>query len=449
MLITQSPLKDSEGRFHGLVQALTDITEQKTLLRTLERRVHQLSIVKEIGEALHRTMDLDEVLHLILVGATAGPGLRFNRAFLLFADEDGTRLSGRLALCPSNSQDAGRIWGALSQRPVTLRQMLSQYETSLAETDQDINRLVQGLVVPLEEREDSVVARSLRTGVAFAAPGELAGPDRELADRLGAGTFAVAPLQTRGRVIGALIADNAITGRQIQADDVEMLQLLATTASIAIDNSRLYAELATRLAMLESARAETRRQQEELLRTERLTAIGEMAATVAHEVRNPLVAIGGFARAILRRTQPSDSRYEHLIMIEEVARLEGIVTKVLDYARPVSPNVRSAQINRVLEGAAVLLDEELAANSVKVSLELDPGLPLVPADTDRIFELAINLLRNAMQAMPGGGTATIGSRRAGTAVEMRFADTGGGIPAEIRDRIFPSSRPRRQDRASA
>src|SRR5207249_1944296 len=349
-LITQSPIRDSDGRFVGVVQALTDITEQRNLLRALEKRVHQLSIVKEIGEALHGTMDLDEILHLILVGATAGPGLRFNRAFLLFADEEAKRLTGRLAIGPSNSEEAGRIWGELSQRPATLRQMLRRYERTLTETDTALNHLVQALVLPLDA-EDSVVTRAVRTGVAIAAPvSDLAAADRDLAARLGTGSFAVAPLQARGKTIGALIADNAITGREIQADDIEMLQLLATTASIAIDNSRLYAELARRLASLEAARAEARRHQQALLRAERLSAIGELAATVAHEIRNPLVAIGGFARALQRRTEPSDPRGEHLrIMIEEVSRLEGIVTKVLDYARPVSPEVKSVQINRVLQ----------------------------------------------------------------------------------------------------
>lgn len=437
VLITQSPMHDPAGQFLGVVQAVTDITEQRNLLRAFERRVHQLSIVKEIGEALHGTMDLEEVLHLILVGATAGPGLRFNRAFLLFADDERKHLTGRLAIGPSNSEEAGRIWGELSQKPTTLRQMLRRYEKSLAETDQILNHLVQSLVLPLD-REDSIVTRVVRTGVALAAPvPDLSPPDRELAARLGTASFAVAPLQARGRIIGALIADNAITGREIQADDIEMLQLLATTASIAIDNSRLYAELAHRLAALEAARAEARRHQQALLRAERLSAIGELAATVAHEIRNPLVAIGGFARALQRRTDTSDTRYEYLkIMTEEVSRLEGIVTKVLDYARPVSPEVKSVQLNRVLEAAVSLLDQEFATNATAATLRLDPGLPLVPADSDRIFELAINLLRNAMQAMPGGGSISVTSRRAGEWVELRFTDTGQGVPEEIRPRIF-------------
>ena len=247
----------------------------------------------------------------------------------------------------------------------------------------------------------------------------------------------MAPLLARSRIIGAIIADNAITEREFQTDDIEMLQLLATTASIAIDNSRLYAELAHRLSSLEAARAEARRHQQALLRAERLSAIGELAATVAHEIRNPLVAIGGFARAILRKTKPDDSRYDHVnIMIEEVNRLEGIVTKVLDYARPVGPEIKVIQLNRVLEEAANLLEQEFADNAVALTLRLDPSLPLVAADSNRIFELALNLLRNAMQAMLGGGRLSVTSRSADPFVELRFTDTGQGVPQEIRERIF-------------
>ena len=437
VLITQSPLRGPDGAFRGAIQAVTDITEQKTLLKSLERRVHQLSIVKEIGEALYETMNLEEVLHLVLVGATAGPGLRFNRAFLLLSDEEGRRLIGRLAIGPSGSEEAARIWGELSRRPMTLKQMLRRYEKSLLETDTMVNQTVRGMTLPLDD-EASFVARCVRTGeAASVAAGDLSGADHDLARRLGTSIFAVASLRARGRIIGAIVADNAITGREILAEDVEILQLLATTASIAIDNSRLYAELAQRLASLEAARAEARRHQQALVRAERLSAIGEMAATVAHEIRNPLVAIGGFARTLMRKTDASDPRIEHLrIMIEEVSRLEGIVTKVLEYARPVSPEVQSVQLNRVLEEAVNLLDQEFEANKVAVSLRLDPSLPVVTADSNRIFEMALNLLRNAVQAMPGGGRISLTSRRAGDNVELRWSDTGQGIPEEIKERIF-------------
>src|SRR5439155_15334168 len=109
VLLTQTPIRGADGSFQGVLQAVTDITEHRQLLRQLERRVHQLSIVKEIGETLHGTMNLAEVLHLILVGATAGPGLRFNRAFLLLADPTGRALEGRLAIGPSDGAEAGRI----------------------------------------------------------------------------------------------------------------------------------------------------------------------------------------------------------------------------------------------------------------------------------------------------------------------------------------------------
>ena len=186
--------------------------------------------MKEIGEALHGTMDLDEILYLILVGATAGPGLRFNRAFLLLADETGKSLEGRLAIGPSDGGEAHRIWQELSQKPMTLRQMLRRYEGSLAETNRPLNELVRGLRMPLDE-SGSLLGRSLGGARALVLPAhDSTESDRALAARLGAPCFAVAPLSARGRTIGALLADNAITGRDIQPEDLEMLQLLAETA---------------------------------------------------------------------------------------------------------------------------------------------------------------------------------------------------------------------------
>jgi hypothetical protein len=163
-----------------------------------------------------------------------------------------------------------------------------------------------------------------------------------------------------------------------------------------------------------------------------------MAATVAHDIRNPLVAIGGFARALLAKTPADDAHTEPLkIIIEEVNRLEGIVTRVLDDARPAEPGaVQAVQVNRILEEALKLLENELQGAGVSVTLSLDPGLPAVPAETDRIFEMVLNLARNAIQAMPGGGSFLLTTLPAGEHVEIRFTDTGPGVPEEIRERIF-------------
>jgi len=437
VLLMQTPLRAPDGSYQGALQALTDISEQRHLLRQLERRVHQLSIIKEIGEALHGTMDLNEVLHLILIGATAGPGLRFNRAFLLLADETGQSLEGRLAIGPSDGGEANRIWQELSQKPMTLRQMLTRYEGSLAETNRPLNELVRGLRMPLDE-PGQLLPRAIASARAMVLPGKDSGePDRAFAARLGAPAFAVAPLSARGRTIGALLADNAITGRDIQPEDLEMLQLLAATASIAIDNSRLYAELASRLSHLEAAQDEARRSQRAVARAERLSAIGEMAATVAHDIRNPLVAIGGFARLLLADTPDGDARRAPLeVIVEEVNRLEGIVNKVLDDAKPVSPAGRAVQVNRLLEEAVKLLDHELSDGRIVVRLQLDPGVPAIDADSDRLFEIVLNIVRNAIEAMPDGGTLTIATLPLSDRVEIRFGDTGSGVPDSIRERIF-------------
>ena len=437
VLLTQSPIRGQEGAFRGSLQCLTDISEHRSLLRTLERRVHQLSIIKEIGEALHSTMDLDEILQLILIGVTAGPGLRFNRAFLLLADEGASRLDGRLAIGPADADDARRIWAEMAQRPMTLRQMLRKYERSLAETNVRVNQLVSGMMLQLGD-ESSVLVRAIRGGSALTiTQNELSPSDRDLADRLGSASFAIAPLSARGRAIGALLADNVITGREIHPDDLEMLQLLAATASIAIDNSRLYAELARRLALLETARAEARRSQQAVMRAERLSAIGEMAATVAHDIRNPLVAIGGFARALSSHPASDESAREYLnIILDEVTRLERIVTKVLDSARPAPTVAQPVQINLIVVEAVKLLEGELAKANVKVVMRLDSGLPAIPADSDRILQMVLNLMRNAVQAMPVSGTLSILTLPAGEWVEMRFTDSGHGIAPEIRDRIF-------------
>jgi signal transduction histidine kinase len=191
--------------------------------------------------------------------------------------------------------------------------------------------------------------------------------------------------------------------------------------------------LARQVASLEAATREIRRNQERMVRGERLTAIGEMAARVAHEIRNPLVAIGGFARSLLLRSAEQDpSTRESLeIIVTEVRRLESIVKEVLEFSRPVSPKIGSVPLKRLAEEALDLLGWELEHAGVVGRVEEAPETPPAAADSDQVFHAVVNLLRNAVHAMPQGGDLTVRLRGVPHGVEMAIIDTGVGMPADV------------------
>ena len=396
----------------------------------LTRRVGELGIVREIAESLHAAPDLPVLLRTILVGATAGQGLRFNRAFLALVDPAKGELRGADGIGPSDADEAARIWAELDSRPRGLRELLADYAALLEGAGgESVRAIVERLRVPLEDGEAFLV-RALRGG------GTLHVREGELEALLGVRELVAVPLVAEGRPVGLLLADNAITGRAIDADDVFVLELLALHATLAIERARGMERLAAKVMELEATTRELRESQQRLVRAERLSAVGEVAARVVHEVRNPLVAIGGLARSILRRRPEGEEADTLRTIVQEVLRLERGISEVLEFTRPRATVRGSAPLSPLASDAVELLRYEAEKSAVTLVLEVEPGLPEAACGRDDLFRALVNLLRNAIQAMPRGGVATVRAWREGGGVALAVADDGPGMSATVRARVL-------------
>ena len=436
VMVTRTDLV-TDGVNEGAFVLVTDLSEPKALERRLARRVAQLSIIREIGECLQSAMSPERILRTILVGATAGMGLRFNRAFLLLVDERHGMLRGRDAIGPTGSEDAQRIWSRLSTGERSLRDLVDDYDPAAETEEPRVLEIARRLSAKLDD-ESAFVIRALHgTGTTRVVGGRIVGnvapPPERVIEVLGIDAFVAVPLVTDGDPVGLLLADNAITRREITDEDVEILELLGLQAAQALARGRLTEELARQVASLEAATRELRRNQERMVRSERLSAIGEMAARVAHEIRNPLVAIGGFARSLLLRSdeQSASARESLEIIVSEVRRLEAIVKEVLEFSRPAPPKIGSVSLRHVAEEALELLGWELDHSGVVGRVEEADGTPPAAADSDQIFHAVVNLLRNAIHAMPQGGALTVRLRGVPHGVEMAVVDTGVGMPPDV------------------
>jgi PAS domain S-box-containing protein len=241
-------------------------------------------------------------------------------------------------------------------------------------------------------------------------------------------TTATIPLTSRGRVIGVMnIAFSK--ERSISQNELELLQAAGTHFAAAVQTKRLLDDLRESYASLE-------RTQQKLVQRERLAALGELAAVVAHEVRNPLGVIFNSA-STLRRTIGDDPTKKNLVDIlqEEAQRLNHIVGDLLDFARPLSPSLRREAMATIAEEAVGVA---LAATErpIAVTFEVEPGLPDVPVDRRLIRQALINVAMNAVQAMPRGGTLTTRLRREGARLRLEIEDTGTGIDDAVAKRIF-------------
>ena len=204
--------------------------------------------------------------------------------------------------------------------------------------------------------------------------------------------------------------------------------------------TQLYRELAERLAetnrRLEQAQAEARR-------SERLAALGQLSAGLAHEIRNPLGVIKGSAEMLSQKLQASDELARELAgyISTEVNRLSALVTEFLDFARPLHAQPQPANLTALLDRVLQIVADRAKGKPVRVEREYSSGLPLVPLDESLCEQAFLNLVQNAYEAMEEqGGTLRVrvhpANKNDQSGVELQLADTGPGVPEELREEIF-------------
>ena len=243
------------------------------------------------------------------------------------------------------------------------------------------------------------------------------------------------PLAKGDRVVGTLTVFDRIPTESLGSegfghDDVRFLTVLGGQAAIAIENAKLFDNL-------RSSQDRIRELHKHLLRSERLAALGELSSQVAHEIRNPLTAIGGFARSIEREMTDDDPDRAHIeIIIKETDRLERILTEQLCFAKLSPPEFTDGDINQVIRESVSLLSERIAATDARLEVNLQSDIQGVRMDPDKIKQVIINLLQNAADNVSRGGRLMVSSNSNGRTAEVRVANDGPPIPEPMLERIF-------------
>jgi two-component system NtrC family sensor kinase len=197
-------------------------------------------------------------------------------------------------------------------------------------------------------------------------------------------------------------------------------------------------QLEENLATLEQYQRELHAAQDQLIQSEKLASMGQLAAGVAHEINNPLGTVLLYADVLLKETAPEDSTAGDLSMIvQQARRCKAIVTNLLNFARQNEVVVQPTRINELLDDLVGECARDPLFEGVEITKEFDPQLPAIQADSAQLSQLFLNLLHNAAEAMPSGGTVTLGTARSGNdLVEITVSDTGCGIPKENMKRLF-------------
>ena len=421
------------GGQRNVLVTLEDVTER-------HRQLYERSVLQQISRAMLGIVEPSRLLHAILTGMTAGGavGLGYNRALLLLVDEEAGLLRAETAVGPENPEQASHIWSEVSVEHRTLEDFLVEYDQLPPPEQRPLYGLVRSMVFPLNDSEHLpmlAVAAHEAVHVIDAEHDQRVAP--QLRELLKTNEFVVAPLIVKDRVLGVAVADNHITGQPISQADVQLLTALANLAALGIDNARAYQEVSDRATELAAAYDALERMTDQKIRAEKLAVIGELTAIVAHEVRNPLATIGGFAASIMRRPKDQERILRDAgIIVEEVDRLEHILRELLDFAKPQTPNPVLGNIGDLVSSVVETLHDEAATHSVKLGISVQENLPLAQYDPNQIKQVLVNLIRNAVEAMPSGGDVLVMCRGEKGRARVEVADTGIGIPKDRLEGIF-------------
>jgi two-component system, NtrC family, sensor kinase len=281
------------------------------------------------------------------------------------------------------------------------------------------------LIRQLQKSREGVVKEELEMGRDNPAR-------RATAERMGQLDAEISvPIVSKQKLIGILNLGHK-EGREIYSnEDLELLSTLANQAAIAIENAKLYENL--------------KQSQHTLRRADRLSSLGLLTAGLAHEIRNPLVAIRTFTQLLPERYDDAEFREGFQgLALKEVDRICGLITDLLSFARPSRPNVAEENLNDVVESIARILETEAKEKGVEITREFSANLPKAWIDREQMKQVFMNLILNAIQAMKGGGSIYISTRpyskneggEAEQFAQVEIRDTGVGIPEENLDHIF-------------
>jgi len=365
----------------------------------LEQHYRELSLLFEIQQEVSSTLEYEKVLALIV-----------DRTRRLM---HGSECTIRLVEDHGN-QKVIRVASTTSKSVIGPEVML--LEESL------IDRQVFG--------GELIAIEDVRTDPRFTA--------QEEAEKAGIVSMLCAPLTARRAVLGSIRLYTK-ERRDFNLSDRKMFLAVAGMAATAIDNARLYTEVDDKNKELVAANKALRITQKQLVQKEKLAALGEMAATVAHEIRNPLTSVRGFAQRIARKYKDAgDGRLVEYteIIIEEVDRLNKFIKDVLDFARRAKPDFRPVNLNHVLSDIINLMRDELSAQSIVVVPDLDMHVSNIMADETLLKQVFLNIMQNARQAMGKGGMLLIRTQNYEKEVRVRFADDGHGIPRELLQKVW-------------
>ncbi len=387
-----------KGDFQIFNQLPLMLDELRRTAAGMERRQQALASLYEVGQEMVSILNLDQLLESILDRATVLVGA--DRGFLVLWDPERDDFDVAVA----RRFDRGEVDDAqIEISHGIIRRALAHREPVVTTNAQEDPRF---------QTSHSIIAYQIRSVLAT-------------------------PLIANEELIGAIYVDTRLSARLFDEDDLALLSAMANQAAVAIRLTRLYEDLQTRNRELQEALHDLREMQDELIRAERLSVVGRMAASIIHDLKNPMTTIQGYASLLGRSDIPPETRQRFSkIITRSVDTFVEMTQEILDYSRGGGPlQLSPVLVDGFVEDLCVFIERDFDESGLALHCQLDYTGPVM-LDETKMRRALYNIASNAREAMTAGGSLTITSQQTDGQVEFRFADTGPGIAEEIQDSLF-------------
>ena len=405
-----NPLGDFDNEDAGLLKPLLlnissrvseyfNIVELSKANEKNMRHMSRLNTLYDMSTILVERSKTEDILFLLLTITTIGDVFAFNRAFAFLYDEGFNVFRGRMCIAPKDGEEAAYIWNDMKNidKYALREKIMLSFNMNSIKASWDLNQQFINTVIPNNENCElffEVFNTHDTINITNIDEDNRVEQLRQYTDLFGNYPFAIIPIMNATRCIGMILVDNPFNNKPIPNDDLDYLKMFGRQAAVALGYSSLYNELEKNNNALKTA-------QKTLLDMKSLAIIGEMSSSMAHNLRNFIVPIAGFANRLVRVSNDENIKKYAQIIADEVENLENYIRKNLSFAKSINLETEKIKIEDIIKYITIISKEYIKKSNkdIKFYAHNFSKKDIVYWDYDRMNEVIFNLVVNAIDAI--------------------------------------------------